>query len=374
MAINPDFVRYTDLRLLDKDPEDIYEAGKLVLQSRNPEWVPEETNVEVMLMQAMSMLVAEAIYSLNQLPKIQVQAQLALLGVERNAGTPPTVNVEFETVGSAGLVIPADTVVVLVLETGDVFNFETDSELIIPEDSTTGTVSATSIEYGSEANGVPTGTTLDLLNDTVDIYAVTTASDVANGQDAESDDVWLERGLQRLQRLTETLVVPQHFINFSLENPNVARCTVIDAYEPPSGTPGSDGGHICVVVYGIGAPLSTEQKEELQEAIEEVAAANLIIHIIDPTVVEIDVVVEVVKFPEYENAVVEANITAALNDYLSPQTWPWAQYLRYNELIALISNVEGVDYVSNLSTPSGDVDLGDSATLTTPDDYTITVV
>ena len=104
------------------------------------------------------------------------------------------------------------------------------------------------------------------------------------------------------------------------------------------------------------------------------SAANLIIHIIDPTVVEIDVVVEVVKFPEYEGAVVQANITAALDDYLSPQTWPWSRYLRYNELIALISNVDGVDYVSSMTTPSSNVDLGDSATLTTPDDYTITVV
>ena len=131
MAINPDFVQYTDLRLLDKDPEDVYNAALLVLQTRNPDWVPESTNIEVMLLEAMSMLVAEAIFSVNQLPKIQVQAQLALLGVERNAGTQPTVTVEFETVGTAGITIPAATTVVLTLETGDVYEFETDSQLII---------------------------------------------------------------------------------------------------------------------------------------------------------------------------------------------------------------------------------------------------
>ena len=132
MAINPDFVRYTDLRLLDKDPEDVYNAALLVLQTRNPDWVPESTNIEVMLLEAMSMLVAEAIFSVNQLPKIQVQAQLALLGVERNAGSPPTVEVEFETVGDAGLAIAAGTTLVLTLDTGDIFEFETDTELIIP--------------------------------------------------------------------------------------------------------------------------------------------------------------------------------------------------------------------------------------------------
>lgn len=374
MAINPDFTRYTDLRLLDKDPEDIYEAGKLVMQTRNPEWVPEESNLEVMLMQAMSMLVAEAIYSLNQLPKIQVQAQLALLGVERNAGTPPTTTVQFETVGTAGLVIPAGTTVVLTLETGDIFNFETDIELTIPEDSSTGTVAATSVDYGSEANGTPSGTTLDMLADTIDIFEVTTASEVVNGTDAESDDAWLERGIQRLQRLTETLVVPQHFINYALENAVVARCTAIDAYEPPSGTPGADGGHMTLVVYGTAAALTTEQKTVLQEEIEAISAANLVIHIIDPSIETVAVTVAVKKIAEYEEAAVTANIEAALEDYLSTQSWPWEQYVRYNELITLISNVEGVDYVNALTAPATDVDLGDTATLTTPGTITITFV
>ena len=373
MAINPDFVRYTDLRLLDKDPEDVYNAALLVLQTRNPDWVPESTNIEVMLLEAMSMLVAEAIFSVNQLPKIQVQAQLALLGVERNAGTQPTVTVEFETVGTAGITIPAATTVVLTLETGDVYEFETDSQLIIPADSSTGTITATAIQYGSLANGTPSGTTLDLRSDIVDIFGVTTTTDVANGADAEEDEAWLERGIQRLQRLTETLVVPQHFTNYALENTNVSRATTIDAYEPPSGTPGSDGGHVTVFVYGSSGALTTEQKNDLKAEMEEISSANLIIHIEDPDVVSVDIEVDVVKFPSYETATVEDNITAALDDYLSEQSWDWNQYVRCNELIALVSNVDGVDYVSVLTDPAANIDLGSIAPLTTPGTYTISV-
>lgn len=373
MAVNPDFTRYTDLRLLDKDPEDIYNAALLVLQTRLPDWTPESTNIEVMLLEAMSMLVAESIYSINQLPKIQVQAQLALLGVERDAGTPPTVDIQFETVGTAGLAIAAGTVVVLTLESGDYFEFETDELLTIPEDSSTGVVSATSTTYGSQANGTPAGTVLDLKTDITDVFNVVTDTEVVNGADAEVDEAWLERGIQRLQRLTETLVVPQHFINFALEDTNVARATVIDAYEPPSGTPGSDGGHVTVLVYGTSGPLTTEQKDDLQTAMEALTAANLTIHIIDPEVVEVDITVDVVKFSSYDSVDVEASITAALDEYLSPQYWDWNQYVRYNELITLISNVEGVDYVDDLTLPVDDIDLGEIAPLTTPGTYIINV-
>lgn len=80
------------------------------------------------------------------------------------------------------------------------------------------------------------------------------------------------------------------------------------------------------------------------------------------------------KIAEYEEAAVTANIEAALEDYLSTQSWPWEQYVRYNELITLISNVEGVDYVNALTAPATDVDLGDTATLTTPGTITITFV
>lgn len=373
MAINPDFVRYTDLRLLDKDPEDVYNAALLVLQTRNPDWVPESTNIEVMLLEAMSMLVAEAIFSVNQLPKIQVQAQLALLGVERDAGSPPTVEVEFETVGDAGLAIAAGTTLVLTLDTGDIFEFETDTELVIPESSTTGTVFATAIQYGSQANGTPAGTVLDLKTDISDVFNVVTSTDVANGADAEVDEAWIERGIQRLQRLSETLVVPQHFINYALEDTNVARATVIDSYEPPSGTPGADAGHVTVLVYGSTGVLTTEQKNDLLAAMEALSAANLTIHVIDPTVTEVDVEVDVVKFSSYDSVDVEASITAALDEYLSPQYWEWGQYVRCNELIALISNVPGVDYVDVLTTPATNFDLGESVALATPGTYTINV-
>jgi phage-related baseplate assembly protein len=91
--------------------------------------------------------------------------------------------------------------------------------------------------------------------------------------------------------------------------------------------------------------------------LQSLREVNFVVNIIDPTITTVDVTATIKVLDTYNTDDVIAAVEAALQNYLTPATWSWASVLRYNELIALISNVPGVDYVADLSQPSADVTL-----------------
>jgi hypothetical protein len=172
-------------------------------------------------------------------------------------------------------------------------------------------------------------------------------------------------------------VIPQHFIQASLEEPGVVRANAIDNYDPTAyipGDPGDHPGNITVVVYGDEAPLSSGDKTDLQNSLEQRASANLIVHVIDPTITTIDVEATIGIVPTAVEADVIDAVEARLAEYLSPNTWPWAGTVRVNELISVIDQVSGVSYVGSIIEPAADVTLGVGESLVDAGTFTITAV
>jgi hypothetical protein len=193
----------------------------------------------------------------------------------------------------------------------------------------------------------------------------------------ESIESWTQRGAQRLRRLVDTLVIPKHFTQAALEDINVYRATTIDNYDPtidPPSTPGDNPGNVTVVVYGDGGPLTTLQKEELDESLSLRANANLLIWIIDPTIVMVDVTVSIaIKVGFVEADVINA-VKLMLDNYLNPTTWVWSGIVRRNELISVIDQVSGVDYVETLSIPETDIDTGSDTVLVNSGTIIVTAI
>lgn len=377
---NPDVTPYIDLILSDKDPQDIFDAAIEVLKVRMPEWVPREGNTEVLLLEALALEVSELIFALNRIPNAVVQVFLSLVGVTRDAGAPPTVDLTFNMSGTSGYTVPAGVSVRLDLTGGlEPITFTTEEELIIEPGVTTGIVSATGDRFTVEGNGTPAASYVELLDSVIYVDSVETASIVTGGRNAEDDAAYFERGIQRLARLTDTLVLPQHFESAALEEVYVKRVFALDNYNPANdannnGPVGNDGGHITVAVYGDDAPLSVDDKAALEAKLEASAAANLDVHVIDPTITPVNITVQVKRFPNQSADAVEAAVVAALESYLSPTEWAWAATVRKNELIQTISNVAGVDYVDILSVPAGDTNLAGVAPLADAGVIAVTVI
>jgi hypothetical protein len=138
--------------------------------------------------------------------------------------------------------------------------------------------------------------------------------------------------------------------------------------------PGDHGGHVTIAVYGDGTFVSGADKAILEASLEAQVAANIDVHLIDPTITPVDVAVTVRVIPGYDHDETEAAVLAALAEFLNSESWDWDTLVRRNELISVISNAEGVDFVSSLATPAADVTLPGYAALATSGTFSVTTI
>lgn len=370
---SPDATPYVDLTIYDKDEQDLYEAAEANLQTALPTWVPREGNIEVLLLSALAGMNAETVFAINRLPSGILEALLKLFGAQRDVGTPPTADITFNMVNSIGYTIPAGTEARLTLAGGlEPVIFTTQTDLVIPASQTSGTVSAVGDRLTDDANNTVPGTTLELMDSIIYVETVELDAITIGGTNAEDDATYFTRGVTRFSRLSDTLVLPRHFTAYALEWPGVYRATTLDNWDGSGGAPGDDPGHVTVAVYGNAAPISNPIKDNIEDAMNDLSVVNLQVHVIDPTVTNINVTATVMALPDYTSGEVQANVVAALQNYLDPATWNWGTTVRYNELIATVSSAEGVDYVASLTTPASDTALSGHATLVDAGTLTIT--
>lgn len=371
---SPDATPYIDMTLYDKDPQSIYDLAVTNLQTALPEWVPREANIEVLLLEALALQVSESVGAINRLPSGIIEALLTLFGVTRDSGSAPIVDLEFTMVNTLGYTIAAGTEVRLSLSGGLLpVVFATTIDLVIPPGSSTGTVSAVGDRFTAEANSTPSGTTLELLDSLIYVESVTLDSLTTGGTDPEDDTEYFTRGTTRFSRLSDTLILPRHFTAYALEQTNVERAFTIDNWDSVGGAPGDDPGHVTVAVYGNGATLSGAEKTALQTAMGDLAAVNLQIHVIDPTITAVNVTAAVVAKAGYDPVEVDTAVTTAVTDYLNPMTWDWGGTVRRFELASIMDQVEGVDYVNTITTPASDTALTGYAPLASAGTINITV-
>lgn len=374
---SPDVTAYVDLTLEELTAQDLFDLAMANLQARVPGYAPRETGIEVILLESMALAVEQSIFAINRLPGAIFEALLRGFGVERFIGQPPEVDLTFLVATSNGYTVPDGTRAVLTTDAGSIA-FRLDGELTIPVGSNSATGHCVADEYTSDYNGVPAGNDLALLDAVPFVDYVRTASIVAGGADAESDTEYLARGTARFARLSETLVLPDHFVQAALENPLVHRAYALDNYNPdqPGAIPGTFAGHITVAVYGENGPLAPADRTALLQSFQASTAANLAVHVIDPTLNVINIAARVRSTGGTDAgtvATVQANCDDALRDYISVNTWPWEATVRKNEIISLLSNVQGVDYVDVVTSPAADVTLNGYAPLATVGTVTIDV-
>lgn len=376
IAPNPDLTAYIDLRVFDLTDQDIVNTALAATQLNIPGWVPREGNTEVVIFEGVALEVSEGIAAVNRVPGAVVQAILLLAGVDRDFGAAPIASASFTVADTLGHTIPAGTRLYLTLDDGTtvVFLVETPG-LDIPPGSSTGTVSIIGDVFTASANGIAAGVPLLMADPVPYVESVVLATDVADGRDRESDNEWRDRGVARLSRLSDALVVPRHFESAALERPEVERALAIDLFDPSQvGNPGDHPGHITVAVLGEnGATLSTEAKDAIEQDLEDAAVAVLDVHVVDVVIDTVPFAIQV----HLQSGFVSASVITAVQDavaaYVDPLTWQWGSVIRLNEMIALADRVDGVDYVGTVTIDGVAADYALSGASTLPKAGTVTV-
>lgn len=374
---SPDVAAYLGLELAEVDAQTLIDTALADAVEKFPDWVPREGNTEVVILEETAGITEEQVYTLNQLTGGMAEVLLRLFNQTRDVGAPPTADVTFTLADDTGHTIPAGTTVRLNLgDNVDPVDLTTDANLVIPDGDTTGTIAASGADATLEANGLPVGTSLELLDAITYVDSVELATDVSGGRLPEDGAAFLDRTIPLLSRLTSTLVRPVDVEAYVATIAGVLRVKALDLYNPddPDSHPGASPGFVTVAVTGsAGGNLTSGAKATIAADLINRMHAGLTINVVDADVTTTDVAIRVLRYAAADSTEVEANVVAAIAAYLNPDTWPWSDTVRVNELIAAADNAVGVDTVLEVTTPSGDLILDGYAPLAKAGTITVTV-
>lgn len=373
-----DLTAYVDLRVFDVTDQVMIETAIAKTKLNLPGWIPREGNSEVLMAEAFALVTAEAIVAANRLPGAAVEALLLIAGVSKDIGAAAIADVTFTLGDTLGHTIPGGTRLYLRLDDGTVVTFLVEPPgLTVAPGSSTGTTSVIADVFTGRANGIAIGTTLLMADPVPFIEHVELDTAVADGRDPETDNEWRDRGVQRLSRLSDALVLPRHFEAAALEQAAVERAVAIDLFDPATGpNPGDNPGHITVAVLGEnGTALSVPAKAAIETILEDSAIAVLDVHVVDIVLVNVPFVTQVHKLPGFTDVAVQDAVEDAIRAYIDPLNWQWGAVIRLNEMIALIDRAAGVDYVITVTINgvAGNYTLTNPASLPKASTVTVTL-
>jgi uncharacterized phage protein gp47/JayE len=353
----------------DRDPQATFDAMLATVQAALPTWDARDGALETVLLEAFATGAADVIYALNRLPGRIEQDILALYDVARYAGARAT--------GTA--VITWDTSRTETVAAGLRFAVpDTDIELEVTT-TTSGTGATLSVpvratEPGSAPNSVASAAALDVLDAIPYAVSVALSGTLSGGADPETDAAYIDRASTRLARVTSSLVVPEHFVAYALENPAVKRAKSYDLWDGTGSLSTSDTGYITIAMYGAQAQVASGTRTTIETEMAERAASMITPVVIGATLTTVNVAATVVALAGYDNNDVRDACEAAVRAYINTDTWVWDASVIDTEIISVLDDVPGVDYVTSGSvTPSGTTTITTPAGLATAGTVTITV-
>lgn len=350
--------RYIDLRPLDVDSQDLIDAGVARIQSVVPDWIPREGLLEFTLLKVLAQIVDELVFTTNRRPIEDLKGFLRLAGVAISDGFAPTTTITVTAMDAAGYVIPTGTTFRFA-PTGDPgaqVLFRADAPVTIAAGSTSATVACTATAPTDAFNGDHTGARVDIIDALYFLNGATIASPITGGALPEIEADYLNRGIARLSRLADSLVLARHYASFAQEDPRVGRAVALDRTNMSAVA----DGHVTVRVLGHnGAPLAPLVLAELESAMQARSRADLVVHVTDAMVTPVNVTVTVRRYADYSDVDVIAAVTSELQTFLDPDGWGWGVDVSRNDLIAAIDGAAGVDVIVNLASPATDIAISE---------------
>lgn len=355
---SPDITAYVDLTLFDRTVQDIFDELIASMLVQFPDWVPLEGHTEVVLLETFAEEIWRLEQAANRIPAATFEGIMRLLQILRDPGAGPVLPVRFNVADTVGHLIVAGTRLRFTSSDGlTVLDALTDTDLVIAAGATFGTTTATATSPTAALNGGTTGT-LFLVDTFPFVDTVVLNGTINGGRDVEDSTTYLNRGANRLARLTSTLVEGQQFAIAALDEPGVVRAHGLDLFnsDAGSGVPGDHPGHVSVLVAGPGgAALSGPVKTALQATLAAEALVSLGVHVADSTVTTVPVTANLKRLPGAVGVDVIAAAEAALRAFLNADVWPYGRIVYRNDLIALLDGVDGVDVPLTLTVPASDV-------------------
>jgi hypothetical protein len=189
--------------------DDLVEAGVTHIKAVMPEWVPRGGNTEMVLMEALAVMLGPEILSLQLVGPRVVEQIMSLYGATRSPGTPARGRISVSVTRSAPTqVIPAGTRFRLALDSTieSVDLFTTEDLSIITSETLIGEVNVVAEKFGALPNGSPNGAAVSVVDNLPFIESAQLSTALLGGTDLEDDDRFFARAAALLARQNTTLV------------------------------------------------------------------------------------------------------------------------------------------------------------------------
>ena len=361
---------------LETSSDDLAADAIDYLMAAIPGFVPQEGHLEIWLIEAFARMQAETRDVASRVaPSIFRYFGKSLLGIPAVDAARASAKSTWTAIDNTGYVVEAGTLVAFNPTGLAPVYFEVLDDVPIAAGSTStsvGEVTLVAVDAGEAANGLAAGA-ITLVDALSWVNTVTTTQMTSGGVDAEPDTDYLNRLADELRLLSPRPILPNDFSVLARRIAGVDRATTIDGYNPANATFNNERMVAVAVVDEDGNAVTTPIKNQVQAYLDALREVNFVVNVINPSYTTVNVTAAVKKFASADAATVEAATEAALQSYLSPVNWDWTGTVRRFELVALLSNVPGVDYVVSITTPASDVVLSGVATLPTAGAIAVTV-
>ena len=381
---SPDFRQYIDLTVFDTTPQKLYDDSVTYAQTAMPEFDPRIGTIEDALLQSMSFVGAVLATGINRLPNGLMEGILRLVGFTRNEATFATGSVLITTSINTGVVIPAGTVVTYDVLEGDIvtsYPFATDTDLIIASTFDSGTVAVTATTAGKYP-ALLAGQALTLVSQVQYVLTTALTADLDVGADTEGQTAYFNRGAQYLASLNTTLATSSQMTNYI--SSNYTSVPVFKVYDLMNSSnmlfaTADAPGYVTVAVCNTdGAALTTDVKNELDADLEDKCVAGLTLDVVNMLNFGVVVTIAIDVLDGFTPATVQADVATVIESYLSFTGWDFSETINKNILIAKVSQISGVKFVSSLSMSTtktaGSFVIGTSYTIVTAGTTNFTLI
>lgn len=360
---SPDTRPYVDLTIFNDDPvavmNEILTAGRTLL----PEWTPAVGQIETVLAEAIAFRSAELAAGINRLPDSTTEVLLQLFGLIRDDGVAATANVSIEFNGAGS--IPAGTEILYVDSvSGQSYNFVLDNDVSRTGAGTETGVAVTAVTVGAQYNIGVNGYNAVAISPSSVLEIIVFTSDSSGGTGAETDAEYFNRATTLLASYTTATTTSSQIKFYVGANKTFANRVEVynqrryrDRDTMNSEFALHDGAVLVAVASSVSTPASAVAQlpvsavnlSDLHTSLLERVPSGLTIDVMTAELVDIDVTVDVKPYTGVNTSTLRTALEGAVRAYLDPNTWLFAtQRVRYNDIVALLENVTGVDYVQDL--------------------------
>lgn len=378
MATTSDAAAFVQLPMTT-DEQTLADEAVEALRAAWPDWEPNDGDIEVVQIEALAAMFANATQLAAQMPEAALIAYgTKLLGIPFGAGTPAATTCEFTVESDVGYTIPASSQLAI-----DGFAFDVTNDVVFaPDGATTQSALVTAAENSSSYNGL-VGANVVGVSLPAFVVNITVDAPTAGGVDPQTPDDYAGDLSLELQLTSRAIITLPDYEIAAEALPGIER-----AYAQTD-----DARNVTVTLLGDGGTVvSDELKDQLAAIYQADRLVNVTVGLADPTFTEIDVDWAVVAYLNYDATDLETRINATLAEALSPSlygsqpagdisggppSWTNDPTIRAMKLVQVVGDVQGVDYVTALSINGGadfdDFTMPGEVALPTPGTMTGTV-